>query len=250
MKKILLLVLVLAVALSAMVSCDMLADLGINIPGLTPETPETPDDQPETPAVDADLQLAYDQAHQFAKVIAEKTGANYTLPGVVVVGSKTYNVNWTVTDERVVLTTSEDGNTVNVTVPEPTEDIPYDLTFTIFNEKGESLTRTYKHVVPAFAYTSYAEYAAAAKGEAVVVTGIVTGVISKTTGSSAYGIYLQDLNNEGGYYVWNLTEDPHGVIEVGMTVKVKGSKDLYNGTYEVVAPPLRFLTPLSRQLSP
>ena len=255
MKKILLLVLVLAVALSAMVSCDKLADLGIDIDAIlgkdnTPDTPDTPDDQPETPAVDADLQLAYDQAHQFAKVIAEKTGANYTLPGVVVVGSKTYSVNWTVTDERIVLTTTEDGNTVNVTVPEPTEDIPYELTFTIYNEKGESLTRTYKHFVPAFAFTSYAEYAAAAKGEAVVVTGIVSGVISKSTGSSAYGLYIQDLNNEGGYYVWNLTDDPHGVIEVGMTVKVKGNKDLYNGTYEVVSPVVEIVDSTIKAVEP
>ena len=241
MKKILLLMLVLAVALSAMVSCDMLAEYGIDIDAiLGNETPdETPDDntgdQPETPAVDEDLQGAYDYVHQLTKTISEKTGANYTLVGVVLRGDKEYTVNWTVSDDRIVLTTGADGK-VTVTVPEPAEDIKYDLTFTIYNEKGESLSRTYKHVVPAFAYTSFAEYAAAAKGEAVVVTGIVSGVISKSTGSSAYGLYIQDLNNEGGYYVWNLTDDPHGVIEVGMTVKVKGNKDLYNGTYEVVSP--------------
>jgi hypothetical protein len=240
MKKILILMLVLAVALSAMVSCDKLADLGIDLDAIlgkdTPDQGETPDDQPDTPAADADLQGAYDYVHQLTKTIAEKTGADYTLVGSVLIGDKNFTVNWTVTDSRVVLTTTEDGKTVTVTVPEPTEDIPYDLTFTIYNEKGESLSKTYKHVVPKFAYTSFAEYAAAAKGDAVVVTGIVTGVISKTTGSNAYGLYIQDLNNEGGYYVWNLTDDPHGVIEVGMTVKVKGNKDLYNGTYEVVSP--------------
>ena len=240
MKKILILLLVLTVALSAMVSCDKLADLGIDIDAIlgnkTPgETPDTPDDQPETPAVDAGLQGAYEYVHQLTKTIAEKTGADYTLVGVVPIADKEYTVNWTVTDSRVVLTTSEDGKTVTVTVPEPAEDIPYDLTFTIYNEKGESLSKTYKHVVPAFAYTSFAEYAAAKDDEAVVVTGVVSGVISKSTGSAANGLYIQDLNEEGGYYVYNLTDDPHGVIEVGMTVKVKGVKDTYNGTYEVVS---------------
>ena len=237
MKKILTLLLILALSLTALVGCDVLANLGINIGGEQPDVNEPNDETPdETPEVDADLQGAYDYVHQLTKTIAEKTGANYTLVGSVLIGDKNFTVNWTVTDSRVVLTTSEDGKTITVSVPEPAEDIPYDLTFTIYNEKGESLSKTYKHVVPAFAYTSFAEYAAAAKGEAVVVTGIVTGVISKTTGSSAYGLYIQDLNNEGGYYVWNLTDDPHGVIEVGMTVKVKGNKDLYNGTYEVVSP--------------
>ena len=241
MKKILILLLILALSLTALVGCDVLANLGIG---------QQPDTGDETPEVDADLQGAYDYVHQLTKTIAEKTGANYTLVGAVVRGDKVFNVQWTVTDERVVLTTSEDGKTITVTVPEPVEDIPYDLTFTIYNEKGESLSRTYKHVVPKFAYTSFAEYAAAEKGTAVVVTGIVTGVISKTTGSSAYGIYLQDLNNEGGYYVWNLTEDPHGVIEVGMTVKVKGNKDLYNGTYEVVSPSVEIIDSTIKAVEP
>ena len=251
MKKILTLILVLSLALSVMVSCDkipgldkiQLPDFGLDLDNLfgddnTEEPDVTPDDQEkpdETPAVDADLQGAYDYVHQLTKTIAEKTGANYTLVGVVVRGEKTYKVNWTVSDERVVLSTSEDGKTVTVTVPEPTEDIPYTLSFSIKNEKGEELGRSYNHVVPKFAFTTYAQYAAAKDDDAVVVTGIVSGVISKTTGSSANGLYIQDLNEEGGYYVYNLTDDPHGVIEVGMTVKVKGVKDTYNGTYEVVS---------------
>ena len=251
MKKILTLLLILALSLTVLVGCDVLANLGINIGGEQPDVNEPNDETPdETPEVDADLQLAYEQVHQSAKVVAEKTGASYTLPGVAVVGSKTYNVNWTVTDSRVVLTVSEDGKLVTVSVPEPTEDIPYDLTFEIFNEKGESLKRTYKHVVPAFAFTTFAEYAAAAKGDAVVVTGIVTGVISKSTGSNANGLYIQDLNNEGGYYVYNIAEDPHGVIEVGMTVKVKGNKDLYNGTYEVVSPTVEILDTTIQAVEP
>lgn len=235
MKKILTLLLILALSLTVLVGCDVLANLGLNFGEQPDQTPDAGDETPdETPAVDADLQGAYDYVHQLTKTISEKTGANYTLIGTVVRGDKVFTVNWTVSDDRVVLTTDDNGK-VTVTVPEPLEDIPYDLTFTIYNEKGESLSRTYKHVVPKFAYTTYAQYAAAKDDEAVVVTGIVSGVISKTTGSSANGLYIQDLNEEGGYYVYNLTDDPHGVIEVGMTVKVKGVKDTYNGTYEVVS---------------
>ena len=250
MKKILTLLLILALSLTVLVGCDVLANLGLNFGEQPDQTPDAGDETPdETPAVDADLQGAYDYVHQLTKTISEKTGASYSLVGTVVRGDKVFTVNWTVSDDRVVLTTDDNGK-VTVTVPEPLEDIPYDLTFTIYNEKGESLSRTYKHVVPKFAYTTYAQYAAAAKGEAVVVTGIVSGVISKTTGSSAYGLYIQDLNNEGGYYVWNLTDDPHGVIEVGMTVKVKGNKDLYNGTYEVVSPSVEILDTTIKAVEP
>ena len=220
MKRILILLLVLS-----LVFCFVACNKDDPTPDPTPET---------TPAVDADLKSAYDFVHNMVKGLPEKTNSDYTVPGVAPVKDKTFKVTWTVSDERVVLEPSEDGTIVTVKVIEPAEDIPYTLKFTVTNEKGETLSREYSHVVPKFAYNTFAEYAAAADDESLVICGVVSGVFSKSTGSAANGLYIQDLNNEGGYYVYNLTDDPNGVILPGMTVKVKGNKDLYNGTYELI----------------
>ena len=240
MKKILILIFALVLCF-AMASCEYLAeipyvgDFFADEEDVTDELPDEPSDEPsDEPEVDADLKAAYDYVHQMTKTISEKTGANYSVTGSVKIGEKTYTVTWTVSDNRIDLVPSEDGLTVSVVVPEPAEDINYTLSFVIYNEKGESLGRDYAHVVPAFAYNTFDEYAAAEDDEPLVITGIVSGVFSKTTGSSANGLYIQDLNNEGGYYVYNLTDDPNGVILPGMTVKVKGVKDTYNGTYELI----------------
>lgn len=242
MKRILILLLVLTLALTAFASCEyipsevmdkispILDKIGVNTGKTEEPTPETPD----TPAVDADLKSAYDFVHNMVKGLPEKTNSDYTVPGVAPVKDKSFKVTWTVSDERVVLEPSEDGTIVTVKVTEPAEDIPYTLKFTVTNEKGETLSREYSHVVPKFAYNTFAEYAAAADDESLVICGVVSGVFSKSTGSAANGLYIQDLNNEGGYYVYNLTDDPNGVILPGMTVKVKGNKDLYNGTYELI----------------
>ena len=263
MKKILILILVLSLSLSVMVGCDKLTEL---VPGLENILPgahqhnyvdgvcecgekdptyvaphehnfvegkcECGEEDPNyVPPVeeDADLKAAYDYVHQNTKTIAEKTGANYKVILNAPVGSKNYAVVWEIigTDEVVI-----EGDTV--VVPEPTADINYTLKFTVTNEKGETLSREYSHIVPKFKYNTFAEYAAAEDEAPLVICGIVSGVFSKTTGSSANGLYIQDLNNEGGYYVYNLTDDPNGVILPGMTVKVKGNKDLYNGTYELI----------------
>ena len=230
MKKILTLLLVLVLAF-VFVGCDKIPGLDqIKIPGLPDLFPDDNTGDGNTgDEVDADLQAAYDYVHQITKTIAEKTGSNYTLILNAPIGSKNFSVTWEIlgTDQVVI-----DGNTV--VVPEPTADINYTLKFTVTNEKGETLSKEYKHVVPKFAFNTFAEYAAAADDEALVVCGVVTGVFSKTTGSSANGLYIQDLNDEGGYYVYNLTDDPNGVILPGMTVKVKGIKDTYNGTYELI----------------
>ena len=263
MKKILILILVLSLSLSVMVGCDKLTELVPGLENILPgahqhnfvegkcecgetdpnyvaphehdfvdgkcECGEKDPNYVETPKVDADLKAAYDYVHQNTKTIAEKTGANYKVILNAPVGSKNYEVVWEIigTDEVVI-----NGDTV--VVPEPTADINYTLKFTVTNEKGETLSREYSHIVPKFKYNTFAEYAAAEDEAPLVICGIVSGVFSKTTGSSANGLYIQDLNNEGGYYVYNLTDDPNGVILPGMTVKVKGNKDLYNGTYELV----------------
>ena len=197
MKKILSVLLVLVFALTAFVGCDKIPGLDkVKLPGFLENIfggndDKTPSD--ETPEVDEDLQAAYDFVHQDAKNIPEQTIANYSVMVSVVVGDKTYSVKWEIVGTDAVVI---DGSTV--VIPEPADaPINYTLKFTVTNEKGETLTKEYNKVVPAFAYNTFEEYATAEDDTPLVLTGIVTGVISKSTGSSANGLYVQDLNNEG-----------------------------------------------------
>ena len=185
---------------------------------------------PDYVPVDADLKSAYDYIHQMIKDVPESTIADYTVILEVVVGDKTYAVTWEIVGTDAVVI--ENGT---VKIPEPADAaIPYTLKFSVANAAGETLSREYSKVVPAFAYTTFDEYVEMKDDTALVISGVVTGVVSKSTGSGTNGLYIQAPNNEGGFYVYGLTDDVYETVKPGMTVKVKGNKDTYNGTLEVV----------------
>ena len=57
--------------------------------------------------------------------------------------------------------------------------------------------------------------------------------MSKTRGNSANCLYLQD--NDGGYYVYNMAEDPDAAgYKPDMSVRVTGSRSTYSGSYEIM----------------
>jgi len=163
------------------------------------------------------------------------TGKDFTVTPQVMIAGVAYTVTWTVNTDEVTIDVNAEDNTVTVNINEDAlEDLAYVLTATVTAPDGTTAALEFNLTVPKFKFTTFAEYAAAENKAFVTVTGIVTGVFSKATGSQANGLYIQDLNNEGGYYVYNLTDDPNGVILPGMTVVVRGDKDLYNGTYEII----------------
>ncbi len=226
MKKILTLLLVLLLALTCLVGCDVINGLLNGDNG----------DENPTPEVDADLQAAYDYVHQMTKTVTEVTGANYDVAGAVKIGEKTYTVKWEVSDSKISLQTSEDGLTVTVVVPSRTyEDIPYTLKFTVTNEKGETLSREYSHVVPEFKVSSFEEYMAAEEGDNLVVKGIVVAINSKAAGNTRNHLFLADEDVVGGYYSYQMEADPVADlgIEVGMTVLVTGPAAPYSGMMEI-----------------
>ena len=262
MKKILTLLLVMVLALTAMVSCDKIPGLDkvklpeLKLPFDLPWQKDEPADDDKkddvvTPAEDADLKAAYDFVHNTVKEIAEKTNANYTLPGVAPVKDKNYTVTWTVSDERIKLEVSEDGAQVTVVVPEPGDaDIPYVLKFVVANEKNETLSREYTHIVPKYQVNTYAEYRAAKKGDALVVEGVVYGIMSKAAGDAENSVFVQDLTCGGGYYVYQVSDETVASVALGQTVKVKGNKEVYydlpeivDATIEVVKTEVTTLTP-------
>ena len=274
MKKLLLLILVLAVAVCAFAACNKDKDNAdettaattvVETEGTTAgdtETTTTAGETEATTTVDTEgtsagetegtteevfgeptvVEDALAYIHQLYRDMKADTASSYDLVKIVEIGDVVCNVVWTIEGTDAITIVDKNDNMVTVVIPElGSEAIEYTLKATITVD-GETGSKSYAHVVPKFKVTSFAEYAAAANGDSVIVEGIVTGIISKSTGSAANGLYLQDLNGDGGYYVYNLPEDPNGTIEVGMTVQVSGSKDLYNGTYEVVDPAVKIIS--------
>ncbi len=186
---------------------------------------------------DTSLTEAGEYLFSLYKDDSKVTPSDFDVVGKVVVGDKTFTVDWTVDKtDSVTIKASEDAGMITIDINEktPTE-VTYVLTATVKSESGATVTKTFERTIPAYSVLTYAQYAAAEKGTAVVVEGIVSGIFSKSNGSSANGLYLQDANGDGGYYVYNLTDDPTTTgIKVGMTVTATGEKDVYNGLYEVV----------------
>ena len=188
---------------------------------------------------DAGLAKAAEYIDTLYKNKAEATPNDYDVVGKVVVDGTTYTVTWTVDAAGVTVKESSKAGFYTIDVDSKTlTEIAYTLKATISNANGDTVTKEYARKVPAYKTMSYAEYAAAKDDDTVIVSGIITGIFSKTNGSSANGMYVQDLNNDGGYYIYGFADskDPEADLglKVGMTVEVSGAKDTYNGLYEVV----------------
>jgi len=84
---------------------------------------------------------------------------------------------------------------------------------------------------------TYEDYIAAQDGEALskLVNVVVTGIVSKSAGSSYNCLFVQDANG-GAYYIYGMTQDPIAdlKIEIGMTVSIEGGvKAIHYGTHEI-----------------
>ena len=178
--------------------------------------------------------------NQYKEFDGKATPADFNRVGAVMINGTKYPIEWTVEvktegqSESVKVVKNEDG-TVTVDVDEKAAvEISYDLTATISNAKGKTITVTFHHTVPQWRELTWAEYMATEKGQAVVIKGRVASISSKSTGDKYNCMYIYD--NDGGYYVYSLTEDPlttYPNLALGMTVQVTGEKDIYNGTHEV-----------------
>ena len=188
-------------------------------------------------------QDAIDYIKAMYKKEAEVTAADFTRVSVVAIDGVQYKVVWsanvTAGTDPVNIVENADGVTVTIDVPEKaTAEVAYTLTATITDYYGNSVSASFNHKVPPYAVMSYAEYAAAADDTSLVVSGVISGIFSKTNGSSGNGMYIQDVKGEGGYYVYGFADgkDPEADLglKVGMSVIVTGVKDTYNGLYEII----------------
>jgi len=205
--------------------------------------------------VDSGLQNAETFLFNLYKDNPELTPSDFDVVKQVMVNGVAYAVTWTADTDDVTIRESEKDGFYTVDVNEKTSsEIAYTLTATISNESGKSVQKTFARKIPAYKVFSYAEYAAAADGDTVVVQGTVIGIFSKSNGSSGNGIYIQDANNAGGYYVYGLVDgkDPSADlgIQVGMTIEAAGLKDTYSGLYEVVDAAVEILDSTIKTVEP
>ncbi len=240
MRKILTLILVLALALSVLASCDMIKDLigggheHNYVDGECECGEKDPDYNPE-PEVDEGLQAAADYIRQMYKDDPEATGADFNRVSSVDIGGVVYSVTWTVDSDLITVVDNGDG-TVTINVPDESDaEIAYVLTATISNAAGQTATKAFNHKVPEFAVTSFEDYMAAKEGDNVVVEGIVIGINSKAAGNTRNHLFLMDESGVGGYYSYQMDADPVADlgIELGMTVRVTGPAAPYNGMQEI-----------------
>ncbi len=182
---------------------------------------------------------------------ATATASDYSVVGVVQISGVTYSVEWTTDALEGVEISEMDSDTMKVTVDvdeKAGEDIYYTLTATVIDGEGKTASASFNYYVPAFRESSWAEYVAAADDSTVVVKGTVSGIISKSNDASYNCIYFED--EDGGYYAYSTAADPmEEGVEVGMLIRVTGTKDLYSGTHEIKSGVVEILDPVGTDVA-
>lgn len=226
MKKIIAVLLVLTMAIGLFAGCNS------NI------------DTPSTEGSSA-LQRARTYIFMAYKDGAQKTTVNYKVMKSVVVDNVTYPIDWTIEvksgDKEAVKIGESDNVYVNIVVKEDvTEETEYVLTATVKDDKGNSESVSFKHLVPGgkSAEQILTEAYALETGAALDGTYKLTGVVTKinTPWDDGYGNITVTIavtgHEDKPVQCYRLKGDGAKDIAVGDTITVQGSIKNYNGTVE------------------
>ncbi len=206
--------------------------------GKKPETPGNNESTPTQVVYDVEDAAAY-LKNMYKKYLTEtETAADFTLVSQVMKGGVVYNITWSVDREDIKVIVDEANKQVKIDLDEKTKvDITYKLTATIKDPDGKTATLTFELKVPKYVLSSWKEYMAAEAGKAVVVEGYIAAVHAPSEGNKYNTLYLHDVNNEGGYYIYSMADSKDLVkdlgLKKGMLVSVTGTKDIYSGTHEI-----------------
>ena len=193
------------------------------------------------------LEAARDYLQNLYKNKAEITAADYTVVGTLFVNQESYTVEWSVDVTEGVKIVVGDNNKVTVDVDEKSaKEIPYVLTATIKDANGSSIQVSFNHKVPVFKELTHAEFMAKEDEEAVVIKGVITGIVETAKEND---LYLQDT--DGGYFVYNLEKKPSEMgLKIGMTVRVTGIRDTYSGIAQVADASVEILDSSIKEIAP
>ena len=203
--------------------------------------PEAPVNNESTPApvvYDVDDAAAYLKNMYKKYLIETETAADYNLVSQVMIGGVVYKVTWTTDREDIKVLADEANKQVKIDLNEKTKvDIAYKLTATITDPDGKTASLEFELKVPKYVLSSWKEYMAMEAGKAVVVEGYIAAVHAPSEGNKYNTLYLHDVNNEGGYYIYSMADGKDLVkdlgLKKGMLVSVTGTKDIYSGTHEI-----------------
>ena len=218
MKKLLVVLLTLALCVTTLASCDFLSNLFGG---------------EQEPEVVYNVDAAADYIYNLYKN-KSTTGADFEVTAKANIAGVMHEVAWSVDTDKVTIT-KKDDNTFIVNVDEESpEELAYVLTATI---KGgdKTATKSFNLTVPKYVLWSHEQYMAAKEGDNVVIKGIVVALNSKAAGNSRNHIFLADTKVVGGYYSYQMDQDPVADlgIEIGMTVEVTGPLTPYSGMQEI-----------------
>ena len=218
MKKLLVVLLTLALCVTSLASCDFLG----NLFGGPQETP-----------VEYNAEAAADYVYNLYKN-KSVTAADFEVTAIATVAGVKHTVEWSVNTDKVTIEKKNDTTYIVNVDEESPEELQYVLTATV---KGgdQTATKTFNLTVPKYALTSFEDYMAAKEGDNVVVKGIVVAINSKEAGNKYNHLFLADVNGKGGYYCYSMATDPIADegIELGMTVEVSGPVAPYSGMQEI-----------------
>ena len=227
MKKLLAFIVAVILCLSCFAAC-----------GKKNEAPQNNESTPTQVVYDVEDAAAY-LKNMYKKYLVEtETAADFTLVSQVMKGGVVYKVTWTTDREDIKVIVDEENKQVKIDLNEKTKvDITYKLTATITDPDGKTSTLTFELKVPKYVLSTWEEYMAMEAGKAVVVEGYIAAVHAPSEGNKYNTLYLHDVNNKGGYYVYSMASDKDLVkdlgLKKGMLVSVTGTKDIYSGTHEI-----------------
>ena len=216
MKKLLVVLLTLALCVTTLASCDFLGNLFGE----------------KEPEVVYDVDAAANYVYNLYKN-KSVTAADFEVTAVAAIAGVKHTVEWSVNTDKVKIEKKNDTTYIVNVDEESPEELAYVLTATV---KGgdKTATKTFNLTVPKYELTSFEAYMAAQQGDNVVVKGIVVAINSKEAGNKYNHLFLADLDGKGGYYCYSMTSDPvTDGIELGMTVEVSGPVEPYSGMQEI-----------------
>lgn len=182
--------------------------------------------------------------------------ADFERVSSVPIAGVSYEVVWTVdeTDTSKVKVIQGEGTTpTKIDVPDrPTEDIEFVLTATVKAGDGTSATLTFNVLIPKYDPISFEAYMEAKENDQVTVEGIVVAINSKSKGNSRNHLFLADASGKGGYYSYQMDQDPIADlgIEIGMTVCVSGPVAPYSGMQEIKGGTARIISSEKKEFAP
>lgn len=163
-----------------------------------------------------------------------------------------YTITWTVTlgngkTEGVEIKESTREGYVLVDIDESVEeDVPFTLTLTVKDAAGNTASKSIASKVPAMQKLSWQEFMDAESGDAVIIEGVVTGIVEC---SKENDLYIEDEN--GGYFIYNMKTKPSELgLKIGMTVKVTGLRGSYSGIAQVTDPTVEIVDSTVKTVEP